>query len=365
MAKQEKRFTQEAQIRVIGVGGGGNNAVDRMIEDGVEGIDFISVNTDAQALDRSQADTRIQLGEKLTAGLGAGGQPDVGARAAEESRDDIVSAISGADMIFVTAGMGGGTGTGAAPVIAKMAKSMDILTVGVVTKPFIFEGKVRMKNALAGIEELSKYVDTLLVIPNEKLLSIMEEAASFKASLKKADEVLMQGVQGISTLISNPGMINLDFADISTIMRDTGLAHIGIGRARGKTRALQAAETAIKSPLLETSIQGATAAIINITGNEDLGIHEVNAAVEFINENMGVEDVNVIFGSSINDNLKDEIVVTVVATGFGASPIAAPVVKKVAADAGDSPQTKSANDDADDDGQIHLPIFLQKNRRGK
>jgi len=353
------------QIRVIGVGGGGNNAVDRMITDDVQGIDFIAVNTDAQVLDRSLAPVRIQLGEKLTSGLGAGGLPEVGARAAEESKDDIIAAISGADMLFVTAGMGGGTGTGAAPVIAKMAKAMEILTVGVVTKPFVFEGKVRMNNALAGIEELSKNVDTLLVIPNERLLSIMEEAASFKDSLKKADEVLMQGVQGISSLISNPGDINLDFADISTVMRDRGVAHIGIGRASGKNRALQAAEAALNSPLLETSIKGAYALLVNLTASNDLSMQEVSTAMDTIVSSTGIEDVNVIFGTSINDDLKDELVVTVVATGFGSGAEIHMNPRSQAQPSpnppSDIPQITPSSDNNEE--QIHLPIFMQRNRR--
>jgi len=365
----ENNFEQRAQIRVIGVGGGGNNAVDRMIEDNVEGIDYIAVNTDAQVLKRSKAGLRIQLGEKLTSGLGAGGSPDVGAKAAEESKDEIISAVTGADMLFVTAGMGGGTGTGAAPVIAKIAKSMDILTVGVVTKPFVFEGKVRMNNALKGIEELSQNVDTLLVIPNEKLLAIMEEAASFKASLKKADEVLMQGVQGISGVISDAGVINQDFADVSAIMRNSGIAHIGIGRAKGKNRAMQAADAAMNSPLLETSIRGASAVLVNFTGDEDLGIHEINEAMKHIYESTGIEEANVIFGMTTSDDLVEELVVTVVATGFGKNevrpsftPTTPPPATAPDTPTDHTPEEPGAADD--DDGQIHLPIFLQKNRRG-
>jgi cell division protein FtsZ len=362
-------FSQKAKIRVIGVGGGGNNAVDRMIEDNVEGIDFVAVNTDSQVLQRSNAGIRIQLGEKLTGGLGAGGMPEIGAGAAEESKDEILTAISGSDMLFVTAGMGGGTGTGAAPVIAQLAKSLGILTVGVVTKPFVFEGKVRMENALKGIEELSKSVDTLLIIPNEKLLEIMDEAASFKDALKKADEVLTQGVQGISSLISNPGLINLDFADVRTIMKDKGIAHIGIGRATGKNRAIQAAENAINSPLLETSIKGAHAVLVNITGSGSLGIHEVNEASNFITSSTETEEASIIFGSSINEELKDEIIVTVVATAFGPAGAKKPLPQGIASSqaAGLLTGTKNQEGDAqkqdDNDQQIILPIFLQKNRR--
>jgi len=371
----QQDFSQKAKIRVIGVGGGGNNAVDRMIDDNVEGIDFIAVNTDSQILERSKAGTRIQLGEKLTGGLGAGGLPEVGAAAAEESVDAVRTAISGSDMLFVTAGMGGGTGTGAAPVIAQLAKNMGILTVGVVTKPFEFEGKVRMENALKGIEELGKNVDTLLIIPNEKLLEIMDETASFKDSLKKADEVLTQGVQGISSLISNPGDINLDFADVRTIMKDRGVAHIGIGRGTGKKRAILAAENAINSPLLETSIQGAHAVLVNITGSDSLGMHEVNEAAKFIVQSTEIDETHIIFGSSINEDLKDEIVVTVVATAFGPAGIKKPpqpgIDKSQAGGLVDAVEAKSREGTIlppirrkeGGDGQIELPIFLQNKRR--
>ena len=369
----DQSFDQKAKIRVIGVGGGGNNAVDRMIEDSVEGIDFITVNTDSQVLKRSKAPTRIQLGEKLTGGLGAGGMPEVGAKAAEESKEDISKAVHGSDMLFVTAGMGGGTGTGAAPIIARIAKSLGILTVGVVTKPFVFEGKIRMNNAQKGIEELRKNVDTLLVIPNEKLLDIMDDSASFKEALKKADEVLTQGVQGISGLISNPGEINLDFADVRTIMRDKGVAHIGIGRAAGKSRATKAAEVAINSPLLETSIKGAHSVLVNVSGSSSLTMFEVNEASKFVSASLENEDANIIFGSSINDDLEDEVIVTVVATAFGGLPVNAedglppledaPVVDGVEAEKADVDVTPGPRlVEIGEEEQIRLPVFLQKNR---
>ena len=382
----DQSFNQKAKICVIGVGGGGNNAVDRMIEDNVEGIDFITVNTDSQVLKRSKAPTRIQLGEKLTGGLGAGGMPEVGAKAAEESKDDITKAIHGSNMLFVTAGMGGGTGTGAAPIIARIAKGLGILTVGVVTKPFFFEGKVRMDNATRGIDELRKNVDTLLVIPNEKLLDIMDEKATFKDALKKADQVLTEGVQGISSLISNPGDINLDFADVSTIMKDKGIALIGIGRASGKSRAIKAAEEAINSPLLEVSISGAHSVLVNVSGSSSLTMFEVNDASKFVRSSLENESANIIFGSSINDDLDDEVVVTVVATAFDglrhteipAVPVyepAAPTFEEVNAEVvseGDEvaqqPQTvvppAPSLGEIGEEEQIRLPVFLQKNRRG-
>ena len=362
----DQSFDQKAKIRVVGVGGGGNNAVDRMIEDNVDGIDFIAVNTDSQDLKRSKAPNRIQLGEKLTSGLGAGGQPEIGAKAGEESQEAITKAITGSDMLFVTCGMGGGTGTGAAPIIAGIAKGMGILTVGVVTKPFVFEGKVRMANALKGIEELRRNVDTLLVIPNEKLLEIMDDTASFKDSLKKADEVLTQGVQGISGLISNPGEINLDFADVKTIMKDKGVALIGIGRASGKSRGVKAAEAAINSPLLESSIRGSASLLVNVAGSSNLTMHEVNEASRFVNDAVENDDANIIFGSSINDDLDDEVIVTVVATGYTSGGGAAryksdavPVAKMDGTPYEPTPKL----DELGADDKIVLPRFLTKNRR--
>ncbi|MCL2619737.1 MAG: cell division protein FtsZ [Defluviitaleaceae bacterium] len=361
-------FGQKAKIRVIGVGGGGNNAVDRMIEDGVEGIDFIAVNTDAQALHRSKASIRIQLGEKLTAGLGAGGVPMVGAKAAEESRDQILKAIGDSNMLFVTCGMGGGTGTGAAPIIAGLAKDLGILTVGIVTKPFAFEGKKRMSNANEGIEELRQHVDTLLTIPNERLMEVLDESVTFKDALKKADEVLTQSVQGISTLISHPGDINLDFADVKTIMQNKGLGYIGIGSASGKNRAMIAAENAINSPMLETSIQGAGSILLNITGAADLGLHEVTAAASFIQESTGVADDNIIYGTSINEDLKDQVIITVVATAFEepSGAVRVPQIKPEVSDpvnSASAPVSASDRSDSESNGQIKLPIFVQRDRK--
>jgi len=317
-----------ARIKVIGVGGGGNNAVNRMIEDKVEFIDFISVNTDHQVLELNKASTRIQLGEKLTRGLGAGGDPKVGKGAAEESSDEISQSITDSDMVFVTAGMGGGTGTGAAPVIAGIAKDLGILTVGVVTKPFNFEGKKRMRNALEGIEALKKNVDTLIVIPNHKLLDIIEKDTSIQDAFKKADEILRQGVEGISSLISKPGVINLDFADVRTTMINKGVAHMGVGRATGKNRTELAAKMAINSPLLETSMKGAKNILISITGSSDLGLNETALATEIISEDAD-DDAEIILGTSVNEDLQDEVIITVIATGIGTESIA-PEITKVA-----------------------------------
>ena len=304
-----------AKIIVVGVGGGGNNAVDRMISTNVEAVEFISANTDHQALERSKSPVRIQLGEKLTRGLGAGSLPDIGKKAAEESKEEIARAVSGADMIFITAGMGGGTGTGAAPVIAGIARDLGILTVGVVTKPFIFEGKPRMRNAVTGINELKKNVDTLVVIPNQKLLDIIDKSTPLMESFLKADEVLQQGVQGISDLISKPGVINLDFADVQTIMSGKGIAHMGVGRSNGKNKTEEAAKMAIQSPLLETSINGAKYVLISIAGDSTLGLFDTASAANVINEAVDPE-ANIIFGTSINDELKDEVIITVLATGL-------------------------------------------------
>lgn len=304
-----------AVIKVIGVGGGGNNAVNRMIEHGVQGVEFITVNTDAQALNLSQAETRMQIGGKLTRGLGAGAQPEIGKKAAEESRDQIEEVLAGADMVFVTAGMGGGTGTGAAPVIAQIAKEVGALTVGVVTRPFTFEGPKRSKHAVAGIEAFKEAVDTLIVIPNDRLLQIVDKNTPMLEAFKEADNVLRQGVQGISDLIAVPGLINLDFADVKTIMSNRGSALMGIGSASGENRAADAAKKAISSPLLEASIDGAKGVLMNITGASNLSLFEVQEAAEIVSSASDPE-VNMIFGSVINDELNDELVVTVIATGF-------------------------------------------------
>ena len=304
-----------ALIKVIGVGGAGNNAINRMIESGIKGVEFIAVNTDRQALQISKANTRIQIGEKLTRGLGAGANPDIGSQAAEESKSEIAEVLRGADMVFVTAGMGGGTGTGAAPIVAATAKELGILTIGVVTKPFTFEGKKRLTQAEKGIENLKGKVDTLVVIPNDKLLQIIDRKTSIVEAFKMADDILRQGVQGISDLISVPGLINLDFADVKTIMLNTGMAHMGIGRASGENRAEDAAKQAIQSPLLETSIEGARGVIINITGGPDLGLQEANTAAELVQRSVDPE-ANIIFGVVTDESLGDEIQITVIATGF-------------------------------------------------
>jgi len=304
-----------AVIKVIGVGGGGNNAVNRMIEHGVQGVEFIAVNTDAQALNLSTAEVKLQIGGKLTRGLGAGANPEVGKKAAEESREQIEEALRGSDMVFVTAGMGGGTGTGAAPVIAQIAKDLGALTVGVVTRPFTFEGRKRQTQAIGGITSMKESVDTLIVIPNDKLLEIVDKNTPMLEAFREADNVLRQGVQGISDLIAVPGLINLDFADVKTIMSNKGSALMGIGMSTGENRAAEAAKKAISSPLLETSIDGAKGVLMNITGGSNLSLFEVQEAADIV-ASASDEDVNMIFGSVINDNLKDEIIVTVIATGF-------------------------------------------------
>ena len=304
-----------ATIKVIGIGGAGNNAVNRMVDSGIKGVEFIAVNTDRQALLLSKAPSKIQIGEKITRGLGAGANPDIGAQAAEESKTEIAEALRGADMVFVTAGMGGGTGTGAAPIVAACAKEMGILTIGVVTKPFTFEGKKRLSQAERGIESLKGKVDTLVVIPNDKLLQVIDRKTSIVEAFKMADDVLRQGVQGISDLIAIPGLVNLDFADIKTIMLNTGMAHMGIGRASGENRAEDAAKQAVQSPMLETSIEGARGVIINITGGTNLGLHEVNTAAELVQRSVDPE-ANIIFGAVIDESLDEDIVITVIATGF-------------------------------------------------
>jgi cell division protein FtsZ len=304
-----------ATIKVIGVGGGGNNAVNRMIEHGVQGVEFIAVNTDAQALNLSKAEVKMQIGAKLTRGLGAGANPDVGKKAAEESKEQLEAALSGADMVFVTAGMGGGTGTGAAPVIAQIARDLGALTVGVVTRPFTFEGKKRSGQASGGIGAMKEAVDTLIVIPNDRLLEIVDKSTPMLEAFREADNVLRQGVQGISDLIAVPGLINLDFADVKTIMSNKGSALMGIGVSAGENRAAEAAKKAISSPLLETSIDGAQGVLMNITGGTNLSLYEVQEAADIV-ATASDQEVNMIFGSVINENLKDEIVVTVIATGF-------------------------------------------------
>ncbi len=389
-----------ARIIVIGVGGAGNNAVNRMIDEQIGGVEFIGINTDKQALNFCKASNALQIGEKLTKGLGAGAKPEIGEKAAEENIDDIKDALKGADMVFVTCGMGGGTGTGAAPVVAKAAKEMGILTVGVVTKPFKFEARTRMQNAVAGIEKLKDSVDTLIVIPNDKLLEIVDRRTTMPEALKKADEVLQQAVQGITDLINLPALINLDFADVQTVMTDKGIAHIGIGSAKGDDKALEAVKQAVASPLLETTISGASHVIINVSG--DISLMDANDAASYV-QDMAGEDANIIFGAMYDDTYTDECSITVIATGldanvtgaqkviptksglnFGASsrmttPVkptasAAPVSQiKTAAPVTPVMPLKAENTafpgivtpkvQAPEEQEIKIPLFLQKNRK--
>ena len=317
-----------ATIKVIGVGGAGNNAVNRMLDLGIKSVDFIAVNTDRQALQKSKASTKIQIGEKITRGLGAGANPDIGAQSAEESKTEISEVLRGADMVFVTCGMGGGTGTGAAPVVAKLAKEQGILTVGVVTKPFKFEAKQRMINAVSGIDRLKENVDTLIVIPNDKLLEIVDRRTTMPDALKKADEVLQQAVQGITDLINLPALINLDFADVQTVMKDKGMAHIGIGNAKGDEKAIEAVKLAVASPLLETTINGASHVIINISG--DISLMDANDAASYVQDLAG-DDANIIFGAKYDETMTDEATITVIATGLeSGKPSAASVASSMA-----------------------------------
>ncbi len=306
---------QLAKIKVIGLGGGGGNAVNRLVESGVKGVEFIVANTDLQVLNNSKADVKIQIGASLTDGLGAGAKPEIGKEAALESKKEIEDALSGADMVFITCGMGGGTGTGAAPIVAEIAQALGALTVAIVTKPFSFEGKKRMQNALAGIDELRKHVDTLIVIPNDRLREIIDKTTPMLEAFKEVDNVLRRGVQSISDLIAVVGLVNLDFADVKAVMKDSGNAIIGIGIGMGEDRAIEAAKQAVSSPLLETSISGATDAIINITGGVNLTLFEAEQAAEVVRSASNT-DINTIFGSVINENLSDEVIVTVIATGF-------------------------------------------------
>ena len=350
-----------ATIKVIGVGGAGNNAINRMIESGIKGIEFIAVNTDRQVLQKSEAGTKIQIGEKITRGLGAGANPDIGAQSAEESKSEIAEALRGADMVFVTAGMGGGTGTGAAPIVAQTARELGILTIGVVTKPFTFEGKKRLSQAERGIDSLKGRVDALVVIPNDKLLQIIDRKTTVIEAFQMADDVLRQGVQGISDLITITGEVNLDFADVKTIMLNTGMAHMGVGRASGENRAEDAAKEAIQSPLLETSIEGARGVIINITGGEDLGLQEVNTAAELIQRSVD-PDANIIFGTVRDDSMSDEILITVIATGFDKEPNvpirdAGKIVTKTWENKINPPK-----DGTTPNGDLDIPSFLKKNK---
>ena len=355
---------QFAKIKVIGCGGGGNNAVNRMIQAGLKNVEFIAINTDKQALMISQASQKIQIGDKLTKGLGAGANPEIGQKAAEESKEEISEAIKGADMVFITAGMGGGTGTGAAPIVADIAKALGILTVGVVTKPFPFEGKKRMLQAEIGIKNLKSRVDTLVTIPNERLLSIVDKKTTLVDSFKHADEVLRQGVQGISDLITTPGLINLDFADVSTIMVNRGLAHMGIGRASGDNRAQEAAKQAISSPLLETSIVGATGVLLSITGGSDLGLLEVNEAAEIVQQAADPE-ANIIFGAVIDENLKDELRITVIATGFDNNNFEklSDLSNKIEINDSVKSSKEVAVSEEDKDNNLEIPTFLRRTQR--
>ena len=366
--EMEKDTNENAVIKVIGVGGAGNNAVDRMIESGIRGVEFIAINTDKLVLRKSNASMKIQIGEKITRGLGAGANPDIGAQSAEENKTEITECLRGADMVFVTAGMGGGTGTGAAPVVAGIAKEMGILTIGVVTKPFTFEGKKRLAQAERGVESLKSKVDALVVVPNDKLLQITDRKTSMSEAFIMADEILMQGVQGISDLITRPGIVNLDFADVKTIMLNTGMAHMGIGRATGESRAEDAAKQAIQSPLLETSIEGARGVIINITGSDGVGIQEINTAAELIQRSVDPE-ANIIFGTAIDESLEDEIVITVIATGFdkdrptsnfGVEQIVSKAWDKKITSVPSSVESTSANSQ-----DLDIPSFLRKNKSTK
>ncbi len=355
-----------ANIKVIGVGGGGGNAVNRMIASDVAGIEFWIINTDAQALTQASPSRRLQIGQKLTRGLGAGGNPAIGQKAAEESRDEIAAALENADLVFITAGMGGGTGTGAAPIVAEIAKELGALTVGVVTRPFIFEGRRRMGQAEQGIELLQSRVDTLIVIPNDKLLEVISEQTPVQEAFRFADDILRQGVQGISDIITIPGLVNVDFADVRAIMADAGSALMGIGIGSGKSRAREAANTAISSPLLESSIAGARGVVFNITGGSDLTLHEVNTAAETIYEVVD-PNANIIFGAVIDDRLQGEIKITVIATGFTGETQSAPmpsvrVVSKTPQPAIPAPEPTPPTVEPKEKPGLDIPEFLQRRR---
>ena len=355
----EMKMDQIAKIKVLGVGGGGCNAVNRMIESGVQGVEFIVANTDLQVLNVSKAETKLQIGKSITNGLGAGANPDVGREAALESKKEIEEALSGADMVFVTCGMGGGTGTGAAPIVAEIAQDLGALTVGIVTKPFRFEGKKRMDHAEIGIEELRHHVDTIIVIPNDRLRDIIDRTTPMMEAFKEVDNVLRRGVQSISDLIAVSGLVNLDFADVKTIMSKRGNAIIGIGIGVGENRAVEAAKQAVSSPLLETTIDGATDAIINITGGNSLTLFEAEDAAEVV-RNAANTDINTIFGAVINENLNDEVIVTVIATGFDDN-------MDSDADEGDADYTRmdsyNNKDEDEDDGDVDIPPFLRSRDR--
>lgn len=361
-----------AKIKVIGVGGGGSNAVNRMIASEVAGVEFWSINTDAQALAQSSASKRLQLGQKLTRGLGAGGNPAIGQKAAEESRDEIAAALENSDLVFITAGMGGGTGTGAAPVVAETAKEVGALTVGVVTRPFMFEGRRRTNQAEEGIAALQSRVDTLIVIPNDRLLSVINEQTPVQEAFRAADDILRQGVQGISDIITIPGLVNVDFADVRAIMADAGSAMMGIGIGSGKSRAREAATMAISSPLLESSVEGAKGVVFNITGGHDLTLHEVNAAAETIYEVVD-PNANIIFGAVIDEKMQGEIRITVIATGFSGEPqsnqpgarTAKPIAARPAAAPGTPKPAPSVDTSKQADAGLDIPEFLRRKRPPK
>ena len=350
---------QVADIKVIGVGGGGSNAINRMINAGITGVEFIATNTDAQALALSNAKLKIQIGDKLTKGLGAGANAQIGMKAAEEDRDKIAEVLDGSDMVFVTAGMGGGTGTGGAPIVAEIAKSSNALTVAVVTKPFTFEGRRRMLQAEEGIKNLKSKVDTIIIIPNDRLLQVVDQHTSIIDAFKIANDILRQGVQGISDLITVPGLVNLDFADVRTIMTDAGTAMMGIGIGTGENRAVSAAESAISSPLLETRIEGARGVLINITGGPDLSLYEINKACEIIYNNSSPE-ANIIFGAVINEDMKDEVRVTVIATGFNEEEKVAPKPKEIS-NITKVPTARPIVTPPED--EIDIPAFLRKHKK--
>ncbi|MDR1101430.1 MAG: cell division protein FtsZ [Clostridiales bacterium] len=381
MLEFERTYEEPVLMKVIGVGGGGNNAVNRMLDVGLSKVEFIVVNTDKQVLQLSKATQRIQIGEKITRGLGAGANPEVGAKAAEESRSEIAQAVRGANMVFVTAGMGGGTGTGAAPVVASIAREMGILTVGIVTKPFNFEGKRRMLQAEEGIELLKENVDALVVIPNDKLLEVSQQRTTLMDAFRMADDVLRQGVQGITDLILQPGLLNQDFANVKSVMKDAGYAHMGVGRSSSENKAVDAAKLAVHSPLLETTIEGAKGVIVNVTGSANMTMYEASEAANYVQELID-PDALFIFGSIIDENLSDEIVITVIATGFESVPAAEVKVKKaepvavtqnqsqmrvgVTAEASaqqtaQKPQTKFPDFDSFSSGEIDIPDFLKHN----
>lgn len=356
----DNQYQDITNIKVIGVGGGGGNAIDRMAKAGIGGVELIAINTDKQALARSLADQKIQIGEKVTAGRGAGAKPEVGQKSAEESRDSIIEALSGTQMVFVTAGMGGGTGTGAAPIIAEIAKEKGILTVGIVTKPFAFEGSHRMKQAEAGIAELAQHVDSLIVIPNERLKYVSEQRITFANAFGIADDVLRQGVNSVTDLITMPQFINLDFADVTAVMKDAGHAHMGIGSASGKDKAEQAANAAISSPLLETTITGAKGVIISITASPDITLEDVDTAAGIV-RSQADEDANIIFGVAFDEKLDDEMIVTVIATGFGIDGNG--MAKRPTYNSSMDDISSSSNFGADDDDSMDDILDLFKSRK--